>query len=218
MERAAITLHHRLEPEDQARADFYALLARLYADAPDAAAAARRSPRRRRWATTRAGRRGRGGADDLPAAWAMPARRERGDGSGRRSRRVQRPFRRRGQERGQPACVALADRLHDGKAAGRVARHAGASWGSPGAPRRRWSRIISPRCSKRCAFWSPGRRRRAAGRRLPSSAHFSSGISRRGSSACCTAIRESPVANYYRRVAQFTDTFMALERDSFAID
>jgi len=35
---------------------------------------------------------------------------------------------------------------------------------------------------------------------------------------CCAAIRECPVANYYRRVAQFTDTFMALERDSFAID
>ncbi len=28
---------HRLEPEDQARADFYALLARLFAAAPDAA-------------------------------------------------------------------------------------------------------------------------------------------------------------------------------------
>ncbi len=30
-------MHPALEPEDQARADFYALLARLYADAPDAA-------------------------------------------------------------------------------------------------------------------------------------------------------------------------------------
>jgi TorA maturation chaperone TorD len=35
---------------------------------------------------------------------------------------------------------------------------------------------------------------------------------------CCAAIRETPVANYYRRVAQFTHSFMALERDSFAID
>jgi TorA maturation chaperone TorD len=35
---------------------------------------------------------------------------------------------------------------------------------------------------------------------------------------CCTAIQNSPVANYYRRVAEFTHLFMAIERDSFAID
>ena len=37
-------------------------------------------------------------------------------------------------------------------------------------------------------------------------------------SACCTAILDCPVANYYRQVAQFTQSYMALERDSFAID
>jgi len=35
---------------------------------------------------------------------------------------------------------------------------------------------------------------------------------------CCTAIQNSLVANYYRRVAEFTQLFMAIERDSFAID
>jgi TorA maturation chaperone TorD len=35
---------------------------------------------------------------------------------------------------------------------------------------------------------------------------------------CCNAIKAKTVANYYRRVAQFTHCFMALERDSFAID
>ena len=35
---------------------------------------------------------------------------------------------------------------------------------------------------------------------------------------CCAAINAKTVANYYRRVAQFTDCFMALERDSFAIE
>ena len=34
---AATVLPHPLAPEDRARADFYALLARLYADSPDAA-------------------------------------------------------------------------------------------------------------------------------------------------------------------------------------
>ncbi len=35
---------------------------------------------------------------------------------------------------------------------------------------------------------------------------------------CCTAIRDSSVANLYRDVAQFTRCFLALERDSFAMD
>ena len=35
---------------------------------------------------------------------------------------------------------------------------------------------------------------------------------------CCDAITQSPVANYYRRVAEFTCSFMAVERDSLAID
>ena len=35
---------------------------------------------------------------------------------------------------------------------------------------------------------------------------------------CCSAVCENAIANYYRRVAQFTGCFMALERDSFAIE
>lgn len=34
---------------------------------------------------------------------------------------------------------------------------------------------------------------------------------------CCAAISAHPIANYYQRVAQFTETYVALERDSFAI-
>ena len=37
MSEAPSTLRESVLPEDQARADFYALLARLFADAPDAA-------------------------------------------------------------------------------------------------------------------------------------------------------------------------------------
>ena len=36
--------------------------------------------------------------------------------------------------------------------------------------------------------------------------------------ACCAAIIQSPIANYYRRVAEFTQFFVAIERDSLAID
>jgi len=35
---------------------------------------------------------------------------------------------------------------------------------------------------------------------------------------CCDAICKSSVANYYRRVAEFTSAFLAIERDSLAID
>ena len=35
---------------------------------------------------------------------------------------------------------------------------------------------------------------------------------------CCDAICECPLANYYQRVAKFTSLFMAVERDSLAIE
>jgi TorA maturation chaperone TorD len=35
---------------------------------------------------------------------------------------------------------------------------------------------------------------------------------------CCAAIEKSSLANYYRRVAEFTTLFMALERDSIAME
>ena len=35
---------------------------------------------------------------------------------------------------------------------------------------------------------------------------------------CCNAICSKSLANYYLRVAQFTNSFMAVERDSFAMD
>jgi TorA maturation chaperone TorD len=36
--------------------------------------------------------------------------------------------------------------------------------------------------------------------------------------ACCSAIRESAIANYYVRVAEFTEQHMALDRDALAMD
>lgn len=35
---------------------------------------------------------------------------------------------------------------------------------------------------------------------------------------CCAAIADCSIANYYRRVAECTKMFLAIERDSFAID
>jgi TorA maturation chaperone TorD len=36
--------------------------------------------------------------------------------------------------------------------------------------------------------------------------------------SCCTAIRESTIANYYVRVAEFTEQYMALDRDALAME
>ena len=36
--------------------------------------------------------------------------------------------------------------------------------------------------------------------------------------ACCAAIRETTIANYYACVAEFTEQFMALDRDALAMD
>jgi TorA maturation chaperone TorD len=36
--------------------------------------------------------------------------------------------------------------------------------------------------------------------------------------ACCDAIRESTIANYYARVAEFTEQHMALDRDALAME
>ena len=100
------------------------LLARLYAGAPDAAllaAIAAAAPLVGEGAPAAT----EGTALDLAAAWdgcSPPA-----SAIGRpRDRRpgVRRALRRRRQERGQPARQPLADRVHDGTAAGRAARHA----------------------------------------------------------------------------------------------
>jgi len=36
--------------------------------------------------------------------------------------------------------------------------------------------------------------------------------------SCCTAMRQSPIANYYARVGEFTEQYMALDRDALAMD
>ena len=36
--------------------------------------------------------------------------------------------------------------------------------------------------------------------------------------ACCTAIQKSAIANYYARVGEFTEKYMALDRDALAMD
>ena len=67
MSEAAVTMHHHLEPEDQARAEFYALFARLFADAPDASLLAAIAGAPTLAPSTHAG--GDSPADGLSVAW-----------------------------------------------------------------------------------------------------------------------------------------------------
>jgi TorA maturation chaperone TorD len=199
-----------IAPEDQARADFYALLARLYAAAPDAGllAALAGSGLLLADAESEGGR-------DLAEAWrkliAASAAMD-------------------------PA--AAADEYHTlfiGVGKSEISAHASAYTRSPGS-----SPLIEIRAAlaelglarqsgvnlyedhlaavfetMRALILAKGARQAdpVAEQRRFFATHVSPWVF-----DCCAAIQNSSVANYYRRVAEFTELFMAIERDSLAID
>jgi len=207
METSTVTLHHPLAPEDQARAEFYALQARLYAAAPDAPTLALIGASEL-WADT--------GANPLAAAWnglilasqamdADAADQEYTDlfiGVGRSEvdlhashwiveATAERPLvgvradlARMGLGR-QPGVTVYEDHLAALCETMRIL--------IAGAGDRRPAEMAVQRAffERRIAPWV-----------------FD----------CCNAIQTSAVANYYRRVAQLTSLFLAVERDSLAID
>ena len=212
---AAITLHHRLEPEDQARADFYALLARLYAEAPDAAllrAIAEAPPLQAVAHSEDADE----SAAGLSAAWDM--------------------LRAASAAMDADAATDEYNNLFVGVGKSEVNLHA-SHWLTG-------FMMEKPLADVRATLARLGLSRRAgvslvedhlaalletmriliAGQddRRPASIVEQQELFERHiggwTFACCSAIRDSSVANYYRRVAQFTISFLALERDSFAID
>jgi TorA maturation chaperone TorD len=199
-----------VESEDQARADFYALLARLYALAPDAAL-----------------------LSSIAACDELPAGAESEDG-----RALADAWRKLIAASSAMDPAAAADEyqtLFVGVGKSEVSVHASAYVKSPGR---------TPLIEIRASLAKLGLARQSgvnvyedhlatvcetmralivgAGRGEP----FAFAEQREFFEAhvkpwvfdCCTAIQNSPVANYYRRVAEFTQLFMVIERDSFAID
>ncbi len=197
-------------PEDQARADFYALLARLYALAPDAAL-----------------------LSAIAACDELPADAESEDGLA-----LADAWRKLIAASSAMDPAAAADEyqtLFVGVGKSEVSAHASAYVKSPGR---------TPLIEIRASLAKLGLARQSgvnvyedhlaavcetmralvvgAGRGEP----FAFAQQREFFEAhvqpwvfdCCTAIQNSPVANYYRRVAEFTQWFMVIERDSFAID
>jgi len=213
MSEASVTLHHRLEPEDAARADFYALLARLFADAPDAsllaqiAAAAPLAP------AAHAG--DPGDPERLAAAWdalrsasaAMDAEAARDEhqalfvGVGRSE-------------------VSLYASHYLARESGRPLAEIRATLARLGLARLPGSSEFEDHLAaelETMRMLVAGGDGRAPASIAEQRAFFEQHLAP-WVFACCTAIRDSAIANYYRRVAEFVSLFLALERDSFAIE
>jgi len=215
METATVALDRLLPPEDQARADFYALLARLFDDAPDAALLAAIAQAAPLGVDTDIG-----GADDaapgLPAAWdALRAASAAMDAD------------------------AVAEEYNDlfvGVGKSEVNLHAShwltgfmmekplvevrATLERLGLARQAASSLLEDHLAALCETMRiliAGHGARAPSPIAEQRAFFERHIAP-WVFDCCTAIIDSSVANYYRKVGQFTQRYMALERDSFAID
>lgn len=202
-------------PEDQARANFYALLARLFAAAPDAAllAAIAQAPP---LFVDADGERADDAADSLAAAWdALRAASAATDAA---------------------AVAGEYDDLFVGVGRSEVNLHAshwltGFMMEKPlvevrttlarlGLARRARAPLLEDHVA---ALFETMRILIAGqGERAPSSIAEQRAFFERHIAPwildCCSGISNCSVANYYVRGAQFTQRYMALERDSFAID
>ena len=209
MEPAPVVLTPTIDPEDQARADFYALLARLYAAEPDAALL-----------------KSIAAADELQV--------DEGSAEGEALAEAWRKLIAASAVMDAEAAAAEYLDLFVGVGASEVSPHASAYEKVPGR---------QPLVEVRAALAHLGLSRQpgnmlyedhlaavlatmrvlitgASGadsftvddQRDFFAAHIDPWVI-----SCCDAIYGRAIANYYKRVAQFTKAFMAIERDSFAI-
>ena len=203
---APIALQHRLDPEDRARANFYAVLAGLFADAPGAALLE---------SIGRAELIDEDGAGALPLAWNRlvaacqvmdpeAARQEYTDlfvGTGRSEVNLHGSHWRSGFMMEKP----LVELRRDLAALGLARRPESAQLEDHLSALFETMRLLIEGDSTRS----------------PSDLTIQKGFFETHMATwvfdLCTALVECPLANFYRPVAQFVDSFMALERDSFAI-
>jgi len=213
MSEAVISVQRPLPPEDQARGEFYALLARLFADAPDAPllAAIAAAP-----ALAPSSHEGAGGpGDGLAEAWgALRAASAVVDPEAARDE-YQTLFVGVGRSE-----ISLYASHYVGPQSGRPLAQIRATLAELGLARR----PESSEFEDHLAIVLETMRMLVAGDadRRPASITEQQAFFERHidpwSGACCSAISANTVANYYRRVAQFADRFLALERDSFAVE
>jgi len=211
MSDATVTLRHEIEPEDQARAEFYALLARLFADAPDASllAAIAAAP------ALEPARRSDDSVDGLAPAWdAVRAASAAADPAAVRDE-FQTLFVGVGRSE-----VSLYASHYLGSHSGRPLAELRATLARLGLARRPQSNEFEDHLSlvletMRMLVTGDDERDPAS---LEEQRAFIDRHILPWVQDCCIAISLNSVANYYRRVALFTQCFVALERDSFATE
>jgi TorA maturation chaperone TorD len=201
-----ITVHHRIEPEDQARADVYGLLAHLYTAAPDARLLAQlaEAPRLPR--------------EDLPFA---VARNRLSDASAAMDPDAAR------QEYfdlfiGVGKCEVNLHGSHwlTGFMMEKPLADLRVELKRLGLARRAESALVedhlAPLCeTMRLLIAGDGTFRPAelSTQRAFFTAHIEPWVF-----PCCDAILGNSIANYYKRVAEWTRIFLAIERDSLAME
>jgi TorA maturation chaperone TorD len=204
---ATIALSRALSPEDQARADCYAVLARLFADAPDRAFLD---------ALGTAARHPDGQAVPLAAAWnrlldasramdADAARQEYDDlfvGVGKSELNLHGSHWRSGAHGEKPLVTLRSDLAALG-----LARRGDTAM---------FEDHLAALCESMRLLITGDVERRSASvdvQRNFLQKHLLSWVF-----DCCAAIEQCSLANYYRRVAEFSTLFMAVERDSLDMD
>jgi TorA maturation chaperone TorD len=207
-EMRATGLPSPLAPEDRARADYYALLSRLYADPPDAELL-------RAIAQSSEGAGIEMAEQPLALAWAVLGAASAAMDPAAASEEYQELFIGVGQS--AVSLHASAYVLHTGRNSLVEIR---AALARLGLGRQAGVNLYEDHLAAVCETMrvliagAPGVQPFS----LAQQREFFGMHVRPWVFACCTAIKDCAIANYYRRVAEFTDSFMAIERDSFAID
>jgi len=206
MRSAPVAVQHRLEPEDRARANFYAILAGLFADVPDAALLA---------AIGRSEPLEEAESGSLPLAWNRlvaacrvmdpeAARQEYTDlfvGTGRAELNLHGSHWRSGFMMEKPL-AELRGRL---AAMGLAGRDSGV--------------VVEDHLGALCEVMRvmiTGHQRSGPASVAEQRQFFESEIAP-WFERCCGAIDKSQVANFYRSVAEFATEFLRLEQEAFRI-
>lgn len=207
MEATALTFVHRLDPEDRARANFYGVLAALYGDAPSA---------RLLQAVGDAQRLPDAEAGSLPTAWnrmadackamdAEAAQQEYWDlfvGTGKSEVNLHASHWLSGFMMEKPLVELRTDLA------------------ALGLSRKPSSSLLEDHVAalfETMRLLIEGEGARAPGTLAEQKRFFERHIAP-WVDDLCTALKQSALANFYRPVGEFTESFVAIERDSFAID
>jgi len=204
---AAVALAVPLAPEDQARADVYAILGRLWSAPPDAALLATLGGSARL-------------AEDAAAAWSAAFNRLADASSVMDAAAAEQEYTDLFIGVGKSEVVLNASHWLAGRSHDRPLAELRTALAELGLARHPDATLVEDHLGPLCETMrllvagAPGRPPATV---AVQRAFFSRWIAS-WADRCCAAITDSAIANYYRRVAECNKTFVAIERDSFAID